>query len=131
MISGSAVGFDFNPTVDRIRVVTDRDQNLRLHPDTGQVAVIDGSLALATNDVNIRFNPRVSGAAYTHSFAGATTTTLYDIDTAKDVLVTQTPPNDGVLNTVGSLGVNLSTVSGFDILASGQAYAVVRGSGLC
>lgn len=130
-ISGSAVGFDFNPTVDRIRVVTDRGQNLRLHPDTGQVAAVDKSLTFATADVNKRFNPRVSGAGYTNSFAGATTTTLYDIDTARDVLVTQTPPNDGVLNTIGSLGSNLSTVSGFDILASGQAYAIVRGSSLC
>lgn len=130
-ISGSAFGFDFNPTVDRIRVVTDRGQNLRLHPDTGQVAAIDGSLAFAANDINKRFKPRVSGAGYTNSFAGATTTTLYDIDTTRDVLVTQTPPNDGVLNTVGSLGANLSIVSGFDILPSGQAYAVVRANGLC
>src|SRR5687768_3270747 len=34
-IDGSVVGFDFNPTVDRIRVVTDSGQNLRLHPETG------------------------------------------------------------------------------------------------
>ena len=34
-------GFDFNPTVDRIRVVNDRGANLRLHPDTG--AQVDGN----------------------------------------------------------------------------------------
>ena len=33
-------GFDFNPTVDRIRVVGDRGDNFRLHPDTG--ALVDG-----------------------------------------------------------------------------------------
>lgn len=33
-ISGTTVGFDFNPTVDRIRLVTSTGQNLRLHPET-------------------------------------------------------------------------------------------------
>jgi hypothetical protein len=130
-IAGNAVGFDFNPTVDRIRLVTDRGQNLRLNPDTGQVASVDGDLAFKADDVNERKRPRVSGSGYTNSVAGATSTILYDIDAGKDVLTTQSPPNDGVLNTVGALGYNLQTVAGFDILASGPAYAVVRGSGLC
>ena len=89
------------------------------------------NLAFNANDVNARKRPRVSGAGYTNSVAGATSTTLYDIDTNKDVLVTQLPPNDGTLNTVGRLGYNVRTVAGFDILASGPAYAVVRGSRLC
>ncbi len=130
-ISGTAIGFDFNPTVDRIRIVTDRGQNLRLNPDTGQVASVDKKLAFAATDVNKRDRPQVSGAGYTNSVAGATSTTLYDIDANEDVLVTQAPPNDGTLNTVGSLGYNVRTVAGFDILASGPAYAVVRASRLC
>jgi len=130
-IAGSAIGFDFNPTVDRIRIVTDRGQNLRLNPNTGQVVSVDKNLAFSAGDVNEGRRPRVSGAGYTNSVAGATSTTLYDIDTANDVLATQAPPNDGTLNTVGQLGYNVRTVAGFDILASGPAYAVVRGSGLC
>jgi hypothetical protein len=130
-ISGRTVGFDFNPTVDRIRLVTDRGQNLRLNPDTGQVASVDKYLAFAATDVNKGERPDVTGAGYTNSVAGATSTTLYDIDTKADVLATQAPPNDGTLNTVGSLGYNVRTVAGFDILASGPAYAVVRASGLC
>ena len=43
-LSGTAFGFDFNPTVDRIRVVSDTGQNLRLNPDTGAVAAVDGAL---------------------------------------------------------------------------------------
>src|SRR5207253_11219827 len=39
-LSGTAFGFDFNPTADRIRVVSDTGQNLRLNPDTGPVAGI-------------------------------------------------------------------------------------------
>ena len=32
-VQGIAFGFDFNPTVDRIRVVTDAGQNFRLDPE--------------------------------------------------------------------------------------------------
>jgi outer membrane protein assembly factor BamB len=34
-LQGSDHGFDFNPTVDRIRVAGSSGQNMRLHPDTG------------------------------------------------------------------------------------------------
>ena len=33
--AGSTYGFNFNPTVDRIRITTDQRQNLRVNPDTG------------------------------------------------------------------------------------------------
>jgi hypothetical protein len=32
---------DFNPTVDRIRLVTDSGQNLRLHPELGTVVATE------------------------------------------------------------------------------------------
>src|SRR5262245_46980167 len=51
-LAGTDFGFDFNPTVDRIRVVSNSGQNLRLHPDTGGVAAIDGALAFAPGDAN-------------------------------------------------------------------------------
>ena len=38
-LAGTAFGIDFNPTVDRIRVVGNTGQNLRLHPDTGAVVL--------------------------------------------------------------------------------------------
>ena len=109
-LSGGDFGFDFNPTVDRIRVVSDADQNLRLNPDTGDVAAVDGGLRFAGGE-----NPNVVGSAYSNNFAGATSTTLYNIDSGRDVLVTQSPPNDGVLNVVGSLGVDTNGLVGFDI----------------
>ena len=34
-LAGTSFGFDFNPTVDRIRVTSDAEQNLRLNPDDG------------------------------------------------------------------------------------------------
>src|SRR6187200_3326252 len=43
-LSGTAFGFDFNPTVDRIRVVGNTGQNLRLNPNDGTLAATDTSL---------------------------------------------------------------------------------------
>ncbi|ONI92083.1 hypothetical protein ALI144C_00120 [Actinosynnema sp. ALI-1.44] len=80
---GSAVGFDFNPTVDRIRVVTDTGQNLRLHPDTGAVADTDTPLSYPATSRS----PKVTASGYTNSVAGATSTALYGLDSAQDTLV--------------------------------------------
>jgi hypothetical protein len=63
---------DFNPTVDRIHLVTE-SENLRLHPELGEQVSTDAVLTWRTN-------PRIGAVAYTNSFAGATTTQLYDID---------------------------------------------------
>lgn len=117
LLSGSSFGFDFNPTVDRIRVVSNTGQNLRLDPNTGLVAAVDGSLNPGT--------PAVSSAAYTNNFAGATTTALYVIDVTTDKLYIQNPPNNGTLVEVGALGINISTDNGFDIGSrSGKAYGL-------
>ncbi len=116
-LAGTSFGFDFNPTVDRIRVVSNNGQNLRLDPNTGMVAVTDGPLNPGT--------PAVSAAAYTNNFAGATATTLYVIDAATDKLYIQSPPNNGTLVEVGSLGINITADNGFDIGGrSGKAYGV-------
>ena len=134
-LESNNVGFDFNPTVDRIRVTTDTGQNLRLNPITGMVGVnpdtgaptIDGRLNYAAGDANAGATPNVVAAGYTNSVAGATETTLFVIDTGLDILTTQAPPNDGVLNTVGSLGVDASSSTAFDIEpATGEAYALIR-----
>ena len=123
-LSGGSYDIDFNPTVDRIRAVNTNDQNLRLNPNDGTLSATDGTLAYAAGDVNAGANPTIAGAAYTNSFAGATTTTLYDIDSALGVLVTQNPPNNGLLNTVGALGVATSANVGFDIFFfNNQAFA--------
>jgi hypothetical protein len=115
-LSGFEFGFDFNPTVDRIRVTSDADQNIRLNPNDGSLTAVD-----------VPLNPggsSVTGSAYTNNFAGALTTTLFAIGTASDVLMIQNPPNGGVLTTVGPLGVSIGSLVGFDISGiSGIAYA--------
>ncbi len=109
-LAGKLAGFDFNPTVDRIRVVTDAGQNLRLNPETGTVMTVDGS-------INGQMEASIAAVAYTNNVAGAATTTLYDIDIASAKLFKQQPPNEGTLVEVGDLKLKLEGEGGFDISA--------------
>ncbi len=118
LLSGTSFGFDFNPLVDRIRIVSNTGQNLRLDPNTGAIAGVDGLLNPGI--------PSISGAAYTNNFAGTTSTALFDIDFMSDKLYRQDPPNSGALVEIGSLVINVDSASGFDIGGtSGVAYAVL------
>jgi len=110
--TGSGFGFDFNPMRDKLRVVSNTGQNLRIDVDAG---------AVTTDN---RLNPSTSkstAAAYTNSFVGAASTTLYVIDVAARQLAIQGQrsgdPNKGDLKAVGSLGIagELQSATGFDI----------------
>lgn len=130
VLSGTAFGFDFNPVVDRIRVVSDVGQNFRLNPDTGTVAGTDTNLSFAPSDPNFKVSPHVVASAYTNNFAGASSTTLFGIDSNLDIAVVQgssggTPvsPNTGQLTSLLPLGVNTADAVGFDFSgASGVGY---------
>lgn len=122
--ASSGYGFDFNPVVDRIRVITKSGLNFRLNPITG--AAVDGDLGgaagsvLGTNtDANLNGGATVATAtAYTNNFGGATATTLYSFNSHTGNLYIQNPPNSGTLTYVGSVpGVSFDyfTQSGFDI----------------
>ena len=123
-LSGVAFGVDFNPTVDRLRIVSDSGQNLRANPATG-VVMTDSTLNGPTSNV--------AAAAYTNSFNGATTTSLFDISTATDTLYLQgglngsPSPNGGTLTAVGPLNAgDVTNVIGFDTLsADGTAFAAM------
>jgi hypothetical protein len=128
-LAGAAFGFDVNPVADRIRVVSDADQNMRLNPDDGTLTAMDVSLVYSGGDPNLGEDPNVVASAYTNSFPGATTTTLFGIDSDLDVLVIQNPPNAGILNTVGPLGIDVSELVGLDIMAAGPALASSTGPG--
>lgn len=124
LLNGTHFGFDFNPVVDRIRVVSNTGQNLRLNPIDGSVTSVDASTAYAGGDPNFAAVPDVVASAYTNNIAGALTTTLYNLDANLNILSTQNPPNNGTLNTVGPLGVDAQEVAGFDIASSdGTAFA--------
>ncbi|MCI0337237.1 MAG: DUF4394 domain-containing protein [Acidobacteria bacterium] len=125
-VIGNSFGIDFNPLPDRIRLVSDGDQNLRLNPNNGAIAGMDTGLAYASGDAGASSNPSVVASAYTNNFGGATTTSLYGIDSERDTLVLQgslggapVSPNTGMLTTVGSLGIDVTDVAGFDITNPG------------
>jgi len=121
---GQAFGFDFNPTVDRIRVVNESGQNLRLHPDTGALASRDPDLAYAPTDPHAGKKPQVVAAAYTYNTRDEKLTTNFAIDRALGTLVMQgtregvqpaVSPNTGQLFTVGPLGTGPLDRVSFDI----------------
>jgi hypothetical protein len=129
VLLGTSFGIDFNPTVDRLRIVSDQDQNLRANVDTGATTV-DGPLQYAAGDPNAGQNPSVGSVAYRNSQPaafGTTNTELYDIDSQTDDFAEQDPPNNGTLVTEGELGRNIQEPSGFDIVTNGDSPAGDRG----
>lgn len=116
-LSGSNFGFDFNPTVDRIRLVSDSGQNLRLNPATGTIAATDTAYTYAGGGT-----PTITAVGYTNSVAGATTTTLYGIDYTLNTLALIGSPNGGQITTVGGLGFDVDADASLDITSGGQAF---------
>ena len=127
-------GFDFNPTVDRIRITAGGGFNARANPNTG--AAVDGNNGGAAMSV-IGDNPdgpinstgvggptSATAAAYTNSFgqplAPPGLTSLYHLDEVTNTLFEQSPPNSGtaaeVLTvTLGGATLDFTAVNGFDI----------------
>jgi hypothetical protein len=122
-LNGQSFGVDFNPVVNRIRVVSDAEQNLALDPDAGTAAT------------NANLNPAgemIVGAAYENSQFSAmapAATTLHVVGAANDRLYTQNPPANGTLTMPRNLRVpgagrlDVGANVGFDIEgASGLGY---------
>lgn len=128
-IAGTGFGVDFNPVPDRLRVVSDFEQNLRVNQLNGTVQVVDGSLAYAESDFGTGRNPTVTAIAYSNPFAGATSTELFGIDSGLNTLVRIDNPNAGGLVTVGPLGADPEGPVSFDIATNNVAYAAFRRRG--
>ena len=141
-LDGTEFGMDFNPTVDRIRVVSNTRLNLRVHPDTGSLVggQPDTPLAYDSSDRHAGRAPRLVAAAYSYDPANPKVTTNYALDAATGCLVIQgslegaTPvisPNTGRLFTVGELGLGTFDRAAFDIhTLANTAFAAItlRGS---
>ncbi len=145
MLPKGAFGFDFNPAVDRMRIVAEGGMNLRIHPDTG--AVVDGNatlagvqpdtpLSYAQADANAGKAPGVTAVAYTYNKTNEKITTLYAIDRNLGVLAMQgsregtapaVSPDTGRLTTIGALGLGPLLDASFDISdLANTALAAVR-----
>jgi hypothetical protein len=113
-LQGQDFGVDFNPAANALRIVSDTGQNLR------QPFATAGAATVA--DVPLSTPPAagpttgVTGAAYTNNdLDPATATTLYDLATATDQVVLQSPANAGTLAATGTARVDLTGDTGFDI----------------
>ncbi len=125
-LDGTDFGFDFNPAADRLRIISNTGQNLRINVNAPPSTTVDGTLA---NPPATPPAPGVTGAAYTNNDLDANTaTTLFDVDTALDQVGVQAPANNGSLNPTGKLLVDTSTAVGFDIYSrlEGGATTGVR-----
>ena len=130
-LTGSVFDIDFNPVDNTLRIVSGTGQNLRILNGGAGAVNVDAPLNPGT--------PSVVGAAYSDNFAGATSTTLYDIDidSQEPELILQTQgslggnplsADSGTLFPVGPLGISTGDPSsnpvGFDISgATGTAFA--------
>jgi hypothetical protein len=106
-LSGTSFAIDFNPVVDRIRIISNTGQNLRVNPTTG-LAIVDRPV-----------NPQpasITSAAYTNNDQDvATGTELYAIDASTETLYEINPPNNGTLINPVSIKLKISGNGAFDI----------------
>jgi len=124
---------DFNPVADRMRLFGDVDQNYRMVPDVTSAPSAPGTPGTVIADGTFSDTIRqLVGSAYTNNFDGATTTTLYSIDTTNDALMIHsgTPEFNTIAQVGAGLGAPIGTDVGFDIGQDGIAYGTDRGLGV-
>jgi hypothetical protein len=119
-LNGMNFGIDFNPVPDRLRVVSDAEENLRINVANG-ATITDAKLNPGGDALS------VAAAGYTSNFGGARTTQLLVIDYNTDQLFLQDPPNNGTLRLRGSLGVDVGPELDLDV--SGQTGIAYLGAG--
>ncbi len=117
--SGGRAVVDFNPMANRLRLMGMSGVNFRVNVDTGEVAR-DGEVKYQAGTPHSGTAPRVTAGAYTNSVAGTKATSLYTFDTLLAAYNLQAPPNDGVQQVKGMLGMSVSPSLAFDIMADGQ-----------
>ena len=118
-LEGTAFAVDFNPAADRLRVISNTGQSLRINVDTGDT-IRDGDIKGIAGAI-------ISAAAYSNSFKTSVVglaTELFDLDQTNQIVVKQDPPNTGTLNRIGGLGINLGLDNGFDIAGGDNGYAL-------
>jgi DNA-binding beta-propeller fold protein YncE len=116
---GAMITVDFNPVADRMRILTSTGVSLRVNVDDGK-ATVDGTLKYAETDAMKGKTPMVTAGGYSNSCAGTKETALYNIDATAGTLVKQAPPNDGILGTIGKIGVKVDGPIAFDVWSDCQ-----------
>jgi subtilisin-like proprotein convertase family protein len=112
-------GLDWIPSVDRLRIVDELGNNVRINPVSGATSGTDAPLRYAPTDRFWWATPEVVALAY----AGDA---LFGIESNRDTLVrigAGGDPGNGLVTTLGDLGYDVPEVIGFDITSGGEAYA--------
>lgn len=123
-LAGTQFAYDFNPTIDRSRLVSNLQDNYVVNPNDGVIGQFT-DVFYAAGDPNVGMTPSIVHAAYNNNVNGATTSQLFSIDSSLNVLARQAN-SAGTLNTVGGLGVDINGIGGFDISSTtGIAYAAM------
>lgn len=138
---GKVLDIDWNPTIDRLRLVTSDDDNIVFNPNTGTTTIAT-DLFYVAGDVNALEDPNIIGNAYTQSFFGppnpqtpTRTTVQYVIDSTTNSLGILAN-NAGSITTVATLSfmgspLNFGPEGGLDIffdnaLSQDIAYAILE-----
>lgn len=126
-LTGTSFGVDFNPVVDRLRVVDDLENSLVVNVETGSVTIQANIGTPNAPDTNFK----ITAAAYTNSISKPISTRLYDLDTELNRLFVQNAAaTDSSLSSPVNLGVVAEDANGFDIDGTNnQGYAVLRVAG--
>lgn len=120
-LPGDIFGFDFNPASDRLRIVSDADANWRIDVGSGRLWQ-DGRLHYEDGR-----KANIVAIAHGHNHGPSPrgeAAPCYGIDALHDTLVLLDPPGDGMLRTVGRLGVDIGPLTHFDIAGHDTAYLV-------
>ena len=122
---GKSYGIDFNPVADR-----GTGASLRLISSTGDNYAVNATTGVVTVATSIASG--YTGVSYTNSDASTpstapASTALYYINSSNDTLNVATSGfNNPTITTVGTLGADILSANGFDILANGIGYAAVN-----
>lgn len=120
VFAGADFGFDFNPGSNRIRILSDTEENRLYNLDTGNFNTAGPALTPAG---------QIVATAYDRNVATFTGSTKYAIDSASDMLVivgdkVSAPADDGMITNLGLLTVDASTCAGFDIAGGREGFAL-------
>jgi hypothetical protein len=116
-LDGSTVAMDFNPQTDRLKVMTDKGQNLTINPTTGQVT----NVGIATSSTY-----GINSIGYSNNFTGTAGTSLYNMDAPTGKLYRMSSTGSQTL--VGTTGLTMTGDGGFDISRNGQAVGAYLAS---
>lgn len=117
--------FDFNPTVDLLRLYADGRDNARADPEDGSIVEVDGEVSYVSDEPE---EPEAVATAYTNSAGMPETTTQFAIDANNDVaLAVLDDPNEGTLEdphqiTLNGEGLELAAAApvSLDIVSDGK-----------